>query len=329
MEPAQVLERVDILDYISQFCDLERRGDGEYWGLSPLKDEKTPSFSVNTQEQVFYDFSSGQGGDAIAFTQAYYHCGFQKALEILSKYAGVSETDGAQTVRRLQATNIAKKFRQKREQKRESACEILPENYMERYELRPDKLAVWESEGISFETMDKFQVRYDPFSDRIVYPVRDPEGRIINVSGRTLDLDYKEKRLRKYTYFFPLGSLATIYGLFENRAEIQAKKEVILFEGAKSVLLADSWGIGNTGAILTSHLNKQQFKLLISLGVRVVFALDKEIDIREDKNIMKLLPYVPVEWLRDDTGALSPKDSPVDRGREVFEKLYKERRRLR
>ena len=80
------------------------------------------------------------------------------------------------------------------------------------------------------------------------------------------------------------GELKTIYGLAENMEDIKKKGEIILFEGCKSVLLADTYGVHNTGAILTSHLNPNQMKLLVSLGCRVVFALDKDVCIRDVHN---------------------------------------------
>ena len=107
------------------------------------------------------------------------------------------------------------------------------------------------------------------------------------------------------------------------------KKEVIIFEGCKSVLLADSWGIHNTGALLTSHLNPNQMKILARLGIRVVFALDKEVRVRDDHNIGKLKRYTAVEYLWDREDLLDEKDAPVDKGLEVFEKLYEQRLRYR
>ena len=329
MDVAEIMEAVDIVDYISQFCELEQKSDGEFWGLSPLREENTPSFSVNQEKGRFYDFSSGQGGNILDFIKAYNKVDFREALSILKKYANITEdTEGPQT-QRLLATSIARKYRQGQKQKRESKSTILPSDYMDRYVWDIKKLQPWLKEGMSVESLMKFQVRYDPYSDRIVYPILDTKGNIINVSGRTLDPKFKEKNLRKYTYFKPLGLLDTIYGLAENREEIMRKREIILFEGAKSVILADSWGIKNCGCLLTSHLNPQQFKILIRLGVRVVFALDAEVNIREDKNIMKLIPYVSVEWLQNRRGLLDEKDAPVDKGEEVFRTLYAERRRVR
>lgn len=329
MRVSEIIEQVDIVEYISQFCDLTLKQDGEYWGLSPLKYENTPSFSVNKEIQKFYDFSSGTGGNILDFICEYHQCGFQKGVQILKKYANISDDGEECVVTRLLATSIAKKYQANRKQNKQSKGIILPDNYMERFDFDEQKLAEWEKEGISKETLLRFQVRYDPFSNRLVFPIRNLDGEIINVCGRTLDPKYKEKGLRKYTYFKPLGVLNTIYGLSANREVIKNKKEIILFEGAKSVMLAHTWGIQNTGAILTSHLNPYQFKILIQLGVHIVFALDSEVDIRKDKNIMKLLPYASVEWVCNRDSLLEPKDAPVDRGYEVFQKLYEERWRFR
>lgn len=328
MEVSDVIEAVDILEYISQFCELEEKQDGEYWGLSPLKEEHTPSFSVNKEKQRFYDFASGKGGNVLDFVCLYNGCDFHKGLEILKKYANIIDDGKSAAPKRLKATSVAKRFRNNKKPEKETKFVVLPDDYMERYEFDRAKLSVWEDEGITQESMRRFEVMYDPFSDRIVYPIRNISGEIINVCGRTLDPEFKEKRLRKYTYFKPLGTLDTIYGLAENRAAIMEKREIILFEGAKSVMIADGWGIKNTAAILTSHLNAYQFKILIKLGVRVVFALDAEIDIREDTNIMRLLHYVPVEWVRNRRGLLLDKDAPVDRGEAVWNELYEGRERL-
>lgn len=323
MEVDDILEQVDILEYISQYCDFEEK-NGEWWALSPFKDEKTPSFSVNTDKQKFYDFSSGAGGNLISFIQRYNNCGFIEALNILKKYANITESSG-QVIGRLESTKIAKRFKKKSPVEKESKSVILSANYMERYEFNTDKLQEWVDEGISLETMRRFGVRYDSFSNRIVFPIKNYSGDIINICGRTLDKDYKEKGIRKYTYFKPLGCLNTIYGFSDNAQAIREKKEIILFEGCKSVMLADEWGIRNSCAILTSHLNPQQLIFLIKLGVRVVFALDEDVDIKEDVNIQKLKRYVRIEWVRNLDNLLSSKMAPVDAGFEVWKELYERR----
>ena len=326
MEVSELIDSVDIVEYISQFVDLEEKG-GEWWGLSCFKDEVTPSFSVRRETKEFYDFSSGRGGSILNFIKFYNHCSYGEAVEILKKYAGV---DGEVVAsKKLAAVEVAKRFQKRKKQVRTSKSTILPSDYMLRYQNNPSKLSIWEQEGISRTSLERFQVKYDQFSDRLVYPIRNLSGEIINVSGRTVDPQWKEKKLRKYTYFKPLGVLDTIYGLAENKEDILRKREIILFEGAKSVMLADSWGIKNTGAVLTSHLSPIQLKILAKLGCTVVFALDKEVPIREDQNIARLKRYVKVEYLWDRDNLLDDKDSPVDKGQEVFQRLYEGRLRYR
>ena len=119
-----------------------------------------------------------------------------------------------------------------------------------------------------------------------------------------------------------------IYGLSENMADISDKKEIILFEGCKSVMLAATYGIKNTGAILTSHMSPLQLRILAKLSVRVVFALDKDVDVTQDHNINILKRYLNVEYLQDTSDLLGPKDSPIDHGPEVFRTLYESRKRM-
>lgn len=326
IELSELIESIDILEYISQYTEFEEK-NGEYWALSPFKWENTPSFSVRTETGSFYDFSSGIGGNVLTFVRHYNHCGYKKAIEILKKYAGVEGTNLVGPVRpkKFTATEVAKKYTPKKKTVKESKTSALPANYMERYEKNPEKLAIWEAEGISKASIDKFQVFYDSFSDRLVYPIKDVNGNIINVSGRTLDPEWKEKKIRKYTYFKQWGTLDTLYGLSDNMEFVLDKREVIVFEGAKSVMLADSWGIHNTAAILTSHLNPNQMKILAKLGCRVVFALDEDVDVREDHNIKKLKQFVKIEYVVNRDGLLGSKMAPVDAGLEVWQKLYESR----
>lgn len=322
MELQDIIDSVDILEYISQYCDLEEK-NGEYWCLSPLKEEQTPSFSVDAEKQLFYDFSSGQGGNVLSFIRAYHHCSLSEAIELLKQYAHI---DGEVSVAEpLPCVKIMKKYRHKAKELKLCEAKPLPDNHMELYERNAEKLQAWEREGISPSSMEKFQVRYDKVSDRIVYPIRNIDGAIINVCGRTLDPQFKGKKIRKYTYFHSMGTLNTLYGLWENRSAIAESHEIILFEGAKSVMLCDTWGIHNTAALLTSHLSPFQMVTLIQLGVNVCFALDEEVDIAQDANIQKLKRYVRVFAVKDTEHLLQSKMAPVDAGLDVWQVLYGKR----
>lgn len=327
MELSEFIDSIDIVQLASQFTDLTEK-NGEFWGISPITypPERTPSFSVRRETNSFYDFSSGVGGTAVTLVEYCKKITKHEAIEWLKQYCG---KEGIVVSQQLAASKVGKQFAPPRKTQKQSSKQVsLPDNYMEQYERRDDKLAVWEAEGISREALQKFDVRYDSFSDRLVYPIRGQDGKIVNVGGRTLDPKWKEKNLRKYTYFRGWeGGMGVIYGLWENMKSIKEKKEVIIFEGCKSVLLADTYGFYNTAALLTSHLSPKQMKLLIKLGCRVVFALDKDVDIRDDYNIKQLRQFVNVQYVYDKNDLLGEKDSPVDKGKDVWKKLYEERRR--
>lgn len=327
----ELIESIDIVQYMENVCGsfFEEGSDGELWCLSPLSNEKTPSFSVHPDEQTWYCFSTGQGGYLPQFIMAFMKVKFYKAIEIMKEYAGVQDEIQPGEVKRLHASQIARRYSVKQPRKLEGTTKTLPQDIMNRFEWNPDKLQSWVDEGISLETMRDFGVRYDPYSNRIVVPIRDIYGDIVNVHGRTIDPAWKEKKLRKYTFYFNQGSVNTIYGFWENREEIIKSRTILLFEGEKSVMLAKEMGYSNTGALLTSHLSDNQFKILIKLGLRrVVFCLDSDVDVRQDNNIKKLRSYTQVEYVTNRWHLLEPKEAPVDRGKEVFDRLYEGRWKL-
>ena len=334
MEVADILQRVNIEDYIAQYLDdgYEEK-NGELWCISPLNpSEKTPSFSIRPEEGVFFDFSTGVGGNTISFIMYHDHVSVAEAVRKLKRYANISDVDeSSHVITRLEATKIAKQYRSHIRKAPVMTAKSLPMDCMNQYEIRRDKLQLWVDEGISWKTLMKYGVRYDAFDDRIVYPIKDYDGNIISICGRTCDPDYKAKKLRKYTYKQQIGALNTIYGFYDSKSSIIDHKEIILFEGAKSCMKACDWGVLNTGALLTSHLSMNQLKFLIRLcsftKVVVVFALDSDIDISKDDNIKKLCGYAQVQWVKNRDDLLQPKDSPTDRGKDVFFDLYKRRER--
>ena len=326
MEIQDIVQAVDLVAYVAQYCELERRPDGCFWGLTPFQEERTPSFHVDPRKQLFYDFSTGFGGDALTFAARYNGVRKSEAVELLKAFAGIQEGGGAV---HLSAARVAKKFRRLPRPEKGLDRPALPDDYMDTmYENAPGKRAVWRAEGIGDASMDRFQVRYDSVSNRLVFPVRDMQGRIVNVCGRTLDEDFKEKGIPKYIYARSVGALRVIFGFPENEGSIREAGELILFEGGKSVMLADTWGVRNTGAILTSHISEWQARALIRLRLPVCFALDSDVDVRADKQILRLRRYVRVSAILDTEGLLGPKMAPVDAGLPVWEELYRHKTRL-
>lgn len=297
--------------------------------LSPFKEENTPSFSVRRETGKFFDFASGLGGSLYTFVIHYKHCTKREAIEELKQIAGVEGNIFAPS-EKLDATKCCLRYAKPLIRDKQSNPTILQSDYMERFEFCKDKLKLWEDEGISYDTMRRFDVMYDSFTDQIVYPVKNLDGKIVNVGYRVLDPEWKLKGMHKYGYRQSFGgSMNVIYGLYDNLDEIKRKHEVIIFEGCKSVLKAYTLGFKNAAALSTSHLSPGQMKILMKLGCDVVFMLDQEIDIRKDNNIKTLKNYVNVYYYFDYKDLLEPKDAPVDKGVDVFKKLYEERLRYK
>jgi len=316
----ELQEKIDIVEYVGQYVQLAQQNN-EYWGISPFSGkDQNPSFSVSEETQLFYDFSDGCGGSVLTFIEKYNKTSFSNACRIAEQYLGVdSEKEQYSS---LDAVKEIKKFRRQKKTEKESTYEVIPNGILNKYLFDKDKLAAWNVEGISYDVMKEYGVAYDKSSNRIIYPIMNMNNDIINISGRTIDPQWKEKKLKKYTYFYPLGKLDVLYGLNVAMDSVKQKKEIILCEGAKSVLMAKTWGYDNVCAVLTSHLNDEQLRILISLGVNVVFALDEDVDIIKDKNIQKLKRFCNVYWAKNFLGLLGEKESPFDNGVEVWKTLY-------
>ena len=314
---SDLIASVDILEFISQYTDFKKQGD-EWFALSPFTNEKTPSFSVDTNKQVFYDFSSGKSGNLLDFIKQYNGCGTRQAFDILKQFAGLTDDEFNNPVRTT-VSEIARRYanKQPKEYQPRGDYFLTNQNIMDTYEWNEDKLQLWVDEGISLDTMKFFGVKYDPVTDRIVYPIRNIDGIIENVGGRTLDPNYKDKGIRKYSYLYNWQNGVPLTCAFENLCYCEEKGEIIIFEGVKSVFLAHSFVVDNTACCLTSHLNQWQLKTLVRLGLNVVFAFDQGVNVYSDKNIKTLSRYCKVYYI-DGSDVLDDKDSPVDKGKENF-----------
>ena len=325
MDVEAVVDQINLADYIGQYIELEER-NGEYWGLSPLTQEKTPSFSIDADGKRFYDFSSGKGGGIIKFIMLHHKVDSETAIRMAAKYAGIDPD--AQEYRRFESTKLLKRLSKLKPLEFKDDKTFLLPDVMDRYPFDLDGLNPWIDEGISIDSLRKFEVRYDATSQSILFPIKDENGNILVIKARLLDKQKLNKGAPKYSCLSKWGSNTTLYGLFENKQAILDNKEVIIFEGEKSVMKCNSWGINTAVAALTSHLNDAQIHALIKLGASVVIAFDKGVNPTADQNIRKLKHFVSVSAIIDSKGLLEDKDAPVDKGREVFNALYRGKIRL-
>lgn len=203
----------------------------------------------------------------------------------------------------------------------------------------------WINEGISTHTMDKFEIKYQLLDNQIVIPHRNTNGDLVGIRVRNLNKDQIELG-RKYIPIFMNGRSMryltgmNLYGFYQNREAIKKDRKIIIFEGEKSVLKMEDFYPNNnySVAISGSNMTAYQEKIIDDLTDvnEIIVAIDKEFkdpDSQESRiyaeKIIKVYGRltnrynVSVMW--DSHGLLDYKDSPVDKGIEVFEKLYKER----
>lgn len=202
----------------------------------------------------------------------------------------------------------------------------------------------WEKEGISQEVMLHRGIAYDPKNQGIVIPHYDIDGNLIGIRERTLIKEeektgkYKPAILNGQMYNHPL--VFNLYNLNNSKENIKILQKAVVFEGEKSPLLyASYFGEENdiTVASCGSSLISYQIKLLLSLGVKeIIIGYDKqfnEIGDEEWKRWTKKLydihtkygAYVQISYLFDKKDLLDYKDSPIDKGPDIYMKLFKER----
>ena len=214
----------------------------------------------------------------------------------------------------------------------------------------------WIDEGISIETMQKYNVKFYKREQQVVVPIYDEHNNLVGSHCRNLNPELVDNGLKYYhlctldgtEYKFPMSNV--LYGLNINKGNIEYTKSVILFEGLKSVLKMDNiLEYNNSTAIFGLNFQKAKRDILIKLGItNVVIALDKQYHkmyddngektdefVLYEKKVMKIVdmmsPYVEtidVVYDTDESNLLDYKDSPCDKGEDVWWKLWNSKERV-
>ena len=186
-------------------------------------------------------------------------------------------------------------------------------------------------DGILPSSQLKFQIGFDEESNRITIPWRDFEGKLIGVISR---IDSDEKTNFKYLPLIAFPKHKYLYGLYENKEHIKESREVYVFESEKSVMLGDSLGYKSFVAVGGNSISKTQVEQLLKLNVsKIIISLDEGLDteiIKKDIKTIKDCLFMrdcKVGFILDKNNKYLPKGSkasPIDLGREIFEKLKNE-----
>ncbi|MHC5056444.1 MAG: DNA primase [Planctomycetota bacterium] len=290
----RVREANDIVDVVGAVVKLKRAGKS-HKGLCPFHNEKTPSFTVNTERQTFKCFGCGEGGDVFTFVEKSERVEFKEALAILAERAGIAmvysnearEAAELAKQRKLhiyRAQSLAERFfverlavpegRVARDYLKERALDSLSEEWG--LGFAPDR---WDGLTGKFATSapkERLLVAaglakeresggvYDTFRNRLMFPIHDTQGRIVGFGGRLLGEGDAKYLNTPETAVFSKGKL--LYGLDRAREEIGRSGTALVVEGYTDVIRCHEHGFTNAVASLGTALTADHLRLLRRMG---------------------------------------------------------------
>jgi len=289
-----VREAADIAAVASDHTRLTRKGR-DWQGLCPLHKEKTPSFHVDPDRGLFYCFGCGAGGDAIKLHMLLTGDDFPAAIEALALRHGVPvrqrtkrrhhdepDADGALAAA---AEWFAGELRRTEAPRRYLDRRRVPGELVERYEVgyAPDgwtglydalrgRVPERDLEAAGLIGRSSRGTYIDRFRNRLMFPVRNPAGRLVGFGGRTLGEDDVKYLNTAETGRFHKGEL--LYGLFQSRRAIRDGGRAVLVEGYFDVLGATAAGVDGAVATMGTALTPEQARLLARYSEEVVVAYD-------------------------------------------------------
>ena len=309
---SEVRDRSNILEVISDYVSLKKAGK-HYKGLCPFHSEKTPSFTVNEEKQIFHCFGCGIGGDVFAFLMKIGNFSFPQALEELAKRYGVrlsrqepspfQKKEMAKKEALFQINQTAmdyfheiltrrgegeegRKYLARREMKQEVIEEYRLGYAPERWDgltqyLREKKVPLemaWEL-GLIFPKKKvgdstRREGWYDAFRGRILFPILDLHQRVAGFGGRLIKEGQPKYLNSPESIIYHKGEI--LYGLPMARREVSEKDCVIIVEGYFDVLTLQQHGIRESVATLGTALTPQHIRTLKRYTKNIVTLFDAD-----------------------------------------------------
>ena len=289
----QVVNQTDIVDLIDSYIDLKPKGK-EYTACCPFHGEKTPSFTVNREKQFYHCFGCGAHGTAIGFLMEHEGLEFVETIEVLAQRLGleVSYEKGSQKNEGLSdlyaALEKASHYYQQQLRKQPEAIDYLKsrgitgavsqrfnigfappgfDNLKKHLDIKPSVLI--KAGLLSEKSPTKI---YDRFRHRIMFPIKDPRGRVIAFGGREIDGSMPKYINSPETDLFHKGS--TLYGLYEARQALGKIKSLLIVEGYMDVVALAQHGVDNAIATLGTATTSQNIRNLLRYTSSLIFCFD-------------------------------------------------------
>jgi DNA primase len=302
-ERQQIKDRISIVDLVAESIPLKKAGRN-FKGVCPFHNERTPSFVVSPERQIWHCFGCGKGGDIFTFMMELDHLDFPEALQLLAQRAGVTLSNQPFT-----------SHQQERKQRLLAIHQLASEFYhflLTKHQIGERARLYIKNRGISAElittftlgfapnawdNVTKFLIKkgftqeeleqsglslpgkrglYDRFRGRIMFPLKNYRGETIAFAGRLLDKDAKDAKYinSPETPLYIKGD--TLYGLDVTKDAIRKKGAAVVVEGEFDCISSFAAGVSNVVAIKGSALTQAQIALLKRFTERLVLALDQD-----------------------------------------------------
>ena len=345
----EIRSRNDIVDVISTYVKLKRKGNS-YFGLCPFHNEKSPSFSVSQDKQMYYCFGCGAGGNLFTFLMNYENYTFPEALKVLAKRCGVElpkeeyspeakrQADFNSMLLKIQKEAATYYFYQLKQESGKQAYGYLRgrgllDETIRRFGLgysskfSNDLYQFLKGKGYSDEalkesglvTMDEKRGVYDKFWNRVMFPIMDANHRVIGFGGRVMG-DGKPKYLNSpETRIFDKSR--NLYGL--NLARSSRKPHIIICEGYMDVIALHQAGFSQAVASLGTALTSQQCLLLKRYTSQVLITYDS--DEAGTKAALRAIPLLKEAGLTARVVNMKPYKDPDEFIRNLGAEAFQER----
>jgi DNA primase len=300
----QVKQKLDITEYIEQFVTLQRAGRN-FKGLCPFHNERSPSFMVSPERQIWHCFGCQKGGDIFSFYMEYEKADFSESLKELAHRAGITLTQPV--------------FRTQTEQKKDilytinAAAAQYYHFLLTKHATGKKALSyLLDNRGMNEGLIEKFQLGFAPntdkslfdyllkkknfksediqaaglgstgrritsdfFTNRIIFPIHDQRGNIIAFSGRALDDSLPKYINTRETLIYKKSS--SLYGIFYAKEAMRNEKKALVVEGEFDVISSMKEGIGNVVALKGTALTDDQIKLIKRYVNKILFCFDTDL----------------------------------------------------
>ncbi|SEP77625.1 DNA primase [Flavobacterium urocaniciphilum] len=303
----KVFDQARVEEVIGDFVQLKRSGSNMK-GLSPFVNEKSPSFMVSPVKQIWKDFSSGKGGNAVTFLMEHEHFTYPEAIKYLANKYGIEVEETVVTNEDIEQAN---------EKESMYLVSEFARDYFHKTMLNTDEgqaigLSYFKERGFTKDTIEKFQLGYSPdswdaftkealgkaykleylektgltivkqedgktfdrFKGRVMFPIHSMSGRVLGFGGRILTNDKKAAKYLNSPESEIYHKSKVLYGIFQAKQSIAKLDNCYLVEGYTDVIQFNQSGIENVVASSGTALTPDQIRLVSRLTNNMTVLFD-------------------------------------------------------